>query len=161
MERSTEQNRNFLEKEWLDHELRNSRAWPSYKSMQRDYACANKKFVVWDLINNQPRIVEMLQVSDVGVSWDTGLTILIKSSASDKIYTVTARPREHVEGVFFWIPGFADTRFAPFQYEEPGSTRRLTVPILFRTAHSRRFAGARYISSMKDFNAAWPGIFKG
>ena len=113
------------------------------------------------MVDGGPQIKDILKVGEVGISWSEGLTYLLKSSRTSNIYTVTSKPRELIPGIFFWIPGFADTRFTPFQYLEPGSTRRLTLPIMFRTAHSRMIDNTRYISSMKDFKAAWPGIFWG
>lgn len=159
MERGTEETRNMLEMEWLDHDLQLSQAWKSYKNLQRDYVAANRKFIIWDLIDGAPRVVDILKVGEIGISWAEGMTFILKSSRTPNDYTVTAKPRELVPGIFFWIPGFAAVRYTPFQYEEPGSARRLTLPIMFRTAHSRPPAAGRYISSMKDFKAAWPGIF--
>jgi hypothetical protein len=161
MERSAERQLNQLEMQWLNHDMGQSPSWYACKNTQRDYVHDRKQFVVWDRVNDQPQICDVLQVCEVGISWDEGIIYLLKSSQSERQYTVGHKPRELIAGIFFWIPGFADTRFAPFQYAEPASARRLTLPVMFRTAHRIPVESARYISSMKDFKEAWPGVFKG
>lgn len=161
MERSTD-DKTLLELEWLKHEMRHERNWRIYRSTVRSYVYSTKQYVIWDFSEGTPTIIDILEVGAVGVSWEEGFTFVLNSCKSDRQYTITARPRQVVPGVYMWLPGFADIRFCPMQYTQPGSTRRLTLPVMFRTlTHTPDVEGARYVSSMKDFKAAWPEILKG
>lgn len=160
MERNTDEERTRLERSWLnaDPRLRGNTHWWNYRCTSRSYLHQLKRFVVWEARDGKPQIVDLLQTTSVGISWEHGVEAILESAKSDQFYTIDSTPRELIEGIFLWIPGFSDVRFAPIQYSAPGP-RRLTIPICFRTRHSHVEEGARYITPYNEFEKLYPGIF--
>ncbi len=160
MDRSTDEGRIELERQWLNGEpsLKGNPDWWKFRCTSRTYLYHHRPMVVWDYIAGQPVIFDVLRVGEVGIGWQGGLTVILESAKSDRQYTVGALPRAEIPGVFLWIPAFGDVRFGQMNYSAAGSTRRLTIPLCYRTHHKDLRDGARYLSGLKEFKAAWPDV---
>jgi len=161
MERNTPEARTELERGWYSADTRviANPNWRDFRNTARDYLHHLKRFVIWDAKDGQPQLVDLIRAEHIGISWSGGLEAIFKSARYETEFTVTNLPQEHIEGIFMWIPHFADVRFTPFQFSDPKSPKRLTLPICFRTHHSNARENSRHITEFKAFNQMSPGIF--
>ena len=139
---------------WLNARMAGNPAWRVSMPPARQMVVSERRaFVVWKLENGRPHIIDILRADKVDVSFTAGLSLVLVSSTSGAPVIVSAYPREAVPGVFLWVPPFADVRFVPTVFQDPGSTWRLTVPMCVRPT------GDKYqISTSKEFRDQWPDV---
>lgn len=146
-----------LERAWTDQRMASSINWHLYRSTHLHYVSENAPLLVWDYLEDRPRVVSVLTVVAVGASFSGGVFLSLRDGEG-RTYSVNSTPREVVSGVFLWIPAFAELRFLPPKHASADSPRQLTLPMCGKTL-SRADApvhGHRYLSSMKEFCRTWP-----
>lgn len=146
---------------WIDHTMRGSALWGQFEYSTVMYASKDKVFVVWDYFQGLPRLIAALVVEKVYSDFDEGLRLVMHDLVSDQRLDIDQKPSQVVPGVYAWVPAFIEARFAPYKYDDPRSTRRLTVPFCVKTAtHPTKAltSGHRYISTQADFESRWPNF---
>jgi hypothetical protein len=146
-----------MERTWTDHRMAHSINWNLYRSTHLHYLKENKELLVWELTSGEPKVLHVLKVISVGLTFASGLFATLQDGQG-RNYTVGATPREIISGVFLWAPAFSELRYTPTKYAEPGLERHLTFPMCSKTL-SRADApveGHRYVSTIREFCRAWP-----
>jgi len=149
-----------LQRTWSDHQMAANVNWNLFKSTHLMFAHEGMTFVLYQITNGAPHLLDLLRVDEVGVSFSAGLAVTFASAQTGNRYTANGLEREVLPGIFLWTPAFAEVRFAPMKYDLPGASRRLSVPLCakMRSRFDTPREGHRYIATMKEFCHSWPNI---
>jgi hypothetical protein len=143
-----------LQSQWLNHRMADSPAWKAAAPQPRLLSVSeNKAFVAWlPGADGQPQVIDLLRATDIQISFTTGITVTLTGRASSNGYHISTHPREILPGVFAWVPPFCEVRFCPYQFSDPASVWRTTLPIIVR------IPGQIVFSTLKEFRDQWPGV---
>lgn len=148
MDRTTQKtDKTALERGWLDDMMRDKAEWPRCLSTHRIYVEQGSELTVWQH-GAPPVALGTATVKDIRTSFEHGIELQV-----DDI-VITSRPLRLAPCLFVWIPAFADVRYAPSEFANPKSRRRMTVPVCIKmtsNADVELVEGAYYLSLQKKF----------
>lgn len=115
----------------------------------------NRTFLVWEVVEGQPVIIDTFRSVDIEASFNDGLRILMRSVSDEFEMWVTHRPQRLANyGVFLHVPFLPDTTFL----DSPGKRQTLRVPIVFKMAEdpARLVEGVDYMTDVMTYTTLFP-----
>lgn len=133
--------------------------WAPLRYTQRPFVYFDKIFIIWAYVNGLPQVRDVLVVTNVTLSFQTGTWLHIESKLTKAVQVVTHAPRQLLgHRVFAWVPFFLETRFVARDWADPAAPRHLKLQACFKSAASREqiLEGVDYILELHEFRSAFP-----
>lgn len=89
----------------------------------------NRTFLLWEVVDGLPKLLESYRSIDVEASFKDGVRILFRAETSDVEFWVTHSPsRIPDSNIFSHIPFMPDVTFL----DAPGKRQTLRIPVVFK-----------------------------
>jgi hypothetical protein len=139
------------------HELSPSEfaEWTACKFNFRGKVHRGRTFLVWEVVNGQPIVLDILKASDLTASFKEGFSIQLKSEMNGQVCTITHTPsRVFNYDVFTHVPYLPDVNFIASE----GKRRTLRVPLVFKQRQDPhdKIEQADYFTDVQTYTTLFP-----
>lgn len=153
----------LLEQKWTNTKTASDALFHSLRHLRRDHAYCGRLFVLWAVEGDQPAIKALFKVHRLGLN-ESGIHIVIHVARPgvEEMEHITVRHDPlRVRGfdLYFWIPHFAEVRYAPTVYIDPDAHMRCSAPLIYKHRNRPDVSqdeGRQYFASKSEYAALWP-----
>jgi len=133
--------------------------WGPLRYTQRPFVYFDKIFIVWAYVNGLPQVRDILVVTNVTLSFQTGTWLHLLSKVTGQTQIITHTPRQ-LQGhrIFAWVPYFLETRFVTRDWADANAPRHLKLQACFKSMASREqvLENVDYILELHEFRSTFP-----
>lgn len=136
-----------------------ARQYQLFNHVRVEVLRAGDELIAYEVIARRPKVLDIIEIDDLTISPDTGLTVHLVSNVTDDTFDLNVLPRKPFGlEVFTFLPLNPGLRFEP----TPESIERGTLcfPLVIRTKSrlSMFEQGVIHLEKRKDFEATFGAL---